>query len=110
MESNPDPAFSKVMNAGIELWYNTEGPVGEAHIYIKATSSDENIAEADFSEDDANTDIQNIHVVPAFRSRGVATAMCVLATKILRKELRNIWDASEMTADGKAFWEHLRRR
>ena len=107
IESNPNPVFSKVIRAGFELWYKIEYVVGERHVDIKVTSSGNCIGKADFVEDDATTDIQNVGVDTAFRRCGVGTAMCVLAAKILGKPLRNIWDASEMTAEGKAFWEHL---
>lgn len=107
IKSNPDLAVSKVMKAGVELWYKIEDPVGERDIHIQATSSGEEIGNANFSEDVYNTDIQNIFVEPAFRRRGVGKAMCVLAEKILRKPLRNIFDARETSKEFKTFWDHL---
>jgi len=86
----------------------TENPVGECHIYIKATSSSKYIGNADFIEDDDTIDIQNINVEPSYRRCGVGTAMCVLASKILRKPPRNIWDISETTKEFLSFWENLK--
>lgn len=55
IESSPDPAFTKIVRAGFELWYQTCHPEGERHLYIKATLSGDYIGEADFTEEDDNT-------------------------------------------------------
>ena len=110
IQSDPQPAFKEVLKAGFQLWYQIEHPEGERHVYIKASLSGNYVGKADFAESDTTTDIQNIIVEKAFRRRGVGKAMCVLAAKILQKPLRNIWEVSEMSEDGRAFWEHLGRQ
>ena len=109
IESNPDPAFSKVVRAGFALWYRTECHGGKRQVYVKATLSGNHAGKADFVESETTTDIQNIYFQTAFRRHGVGTAMCVIAEKILRKPLRNIWKDSELTKYSKALLKHLGR-
>ena len=115
IQSNPHPAFTRVMEAGFELWYQIE----DDELTIKATSSGDHIGEADFAEADRTADIQNILVRRNSRQGGMGTAICVLAVKLLGKPLRNIWSDSEITEvarrkgepDGEsffAFWRRLR--
>ena len=78
MVRNPDSAFTKVIEAGVELWYKTENNVGERYIDIRAISSSKEIGKADFEEDDYTIDLQNIKVEGGFKRSGVGKAMCIL--------------------------------
>ena len=108
MERNPDSAFTKVIKAGVELWYKTENTVGERYIEIRAIASSKKIGYADFEEDDNTIDLQNIKVEDASKRCGVGKAMCILAVKLLQKPARNIWDKSETTEEFLSFWKHLK--
>lgn len=115
IQSNPHPAFARVMEAGFELWYQIE----DDELTIKATSSGDHIGKANFAKADRTVDIQNILVRRNSRQGGVGAAICVLAVRLLGKPLRNMWNDSEITEaarlkgepDGEscfAFWRRLR--
>ena len=112
IKNNPDPAFNRVIEAGIKLLYQIENPdEDDRHIYIKATLSDADIGSTDFIEDETLIVPQNIDIKPEFRRSGVGTAMVVLAVKILRKPLDDFWvDFPKASEDGKLFMKHLLRK
>ncbi|MDY6839426.1 MAG: hypothetical protein SWH78_15785 [Thermodesulfobacteriota bacterium] len=113
IENSPHSALTRVIEAGFELWYQTE----DDELTIRVTLAGNHIGYANFEGGDRNADIQNIWVEPNSRQSGVGGAICALAVKLLNKPLRNIWNEEEILQaarlkgelDAESFCEFWRR-
>lgn len=116
IEKSPHRAFTRVVEAGFELWYQ----IKDDELTIKVTLAGTHLGEANFDGGDRNADIQNIWVEPNSRQCGVGGAICALAVRLLEKPLRNMWNEEEITQAARLkgeldaesfcnFWRRLRR-
>ena len=114
MSANACPAFTKVAGVGIEFEYQFERHTRSIRdLLIRATHSGKVVAEANFTDDEGSHPPsvipQNISVESEFRRKGIATAIYVLAEKIIGKTLTAFWDETEQTPDSRGFWAQPRR-
>lgn len=111
IEQNPHPAIDKIINQGYNFKYRIEQAELSKELMIKVVSGENAVAEANFTDQGSDTVIpQNIRVLESWRRQGIATAIYILAEKILGKPLCNFWsDDDKQAPEAKALWAQPNR-
>lgn len=109
MSANECPAFTKVAGIGIDFEYQFDPHTRSIRdILIRAMHAGNVVAEANFTDDNGSHPPslipQNVRVEAGFQRKGIATAIYVLAEKIIGKPLTGFWDEGEQTPDSRGLW------
>jgi hypothetical protein len=106
-----DPSITRVTEQGYVLSWNSK-PRGDRpwrEVQVSVQWQGGHVASADFLDDSVFALLRAIQVAEAHRRRGLATAMCVLAERVLKRALCVMWGEGpfdlKQTADARAFWE-----
>ncbi len=107
ISADPHPAFERVAAVGYRLdHHHAEGSMAALHaITIRALADGRVVAVATFQDDGSACHCQDVRVDDAHQRRGLATAMYLLAERVLRKPLFDFWDGHKWQSPAaKAMW------
>lgn len=102
--SAPHAVFNRIEALGYTLQhFQCSGEL--VALIVRVFLADQEVAEAEFANDERHAFCQNVKVEEGHRRRGLATAMYLLAELVLEKQLSNYWNGHPwQSVAAKAMW------